>query len=121
MAQDVTSGPAAGTPPEVEAAPNGHPASGTGMDSRGTATTATVPEVEAAPGQETEPLPAVELEEPPRVVSPKAPAPSRRDVRELREPTRGVRKGVKAMLARLLRLPVGPTPEQIAGIVREGT
>ena len=96
MAQDVTSGPA----------PTGGKTAS--------------PEVEAAPvGSETEPLPAIIVEEAPRAVSPKAPALGRRDVRELRDPPRSVRKGVKAMLARLWRLPVGPTPKEIEDIVRE--
>ena len=46
-------------------------------------------------------------------------APSRREPREARDPTRVVRKGVKAMLSRLRRLPVGPTPKEIEDIVRE--
>jgi guanosine-3',5'-bis(diphosphate) 3'-pyrophosphohydrolase len=48
--------------------------------------------------------------------------PPRREVREPREtrdPTRVVRKGVKAMLSRLRLLPVGPTPKEIEDIVRE--
>jgi GTP pyrophosphokinase len=119
----VTSGPTAGASPEVEVAPNGHPVIETGTKPKKppkASNKAGAPaRVEAEPGQETEPLPAIELDEPPKVVSPRAPGPGRRDVRELREPTRGVRKGVKAMLARLWRLPVGPTPKEIEDIVRE--
>jgi GTP pyrophosphokinase len=89
MAQDVSSGSAAGVSPEVEAAP---------------APEAEAPEVAAANGAPARARPA---------------APGRRELRELREPARTQRKGVKAMLSRLLRLPVGPTPREIEDIVRE--
>src|SRR5437870_142007 len=87
-------------------------------------------EPEEAPGEATEPLPAIgpfdedgadhALEAPVRGDGrPRTQPTTRRDSRELRDPARGVRKGVKAMLSRLRLVPVGPTPREIEDIVRE--
>src|SRR6266478_5654524 len=117
MAQDVTSDRSAGTSPEVEAVFHGHPATRPNTVAR--AVPKTPPRegpkapVEEEPGQATEPLPAFLLTSPLELnVPPKAPVPGRRELRELRDPPRS-RKGVKAMLSRLRRLPVGPTPKEI--------
>src|SRR5437660_7556558 len=122
MAQDVTSDRSAGTSPEVEAVFNGHPATRPNTVARAVPKARPregpkVP-VEEEPGQATEPLPAFLLPPPEFNVPPKAPVPGRRELRELRDPPRS-RKGVKAMLSRLRRLPVGPTPKEIEDIVRE--
>ncbi len=100
MAQDVTSGTPTGTQSEVEAS------------------------LRSEPEDRTQELPAISVVSP--VADPvaeparrSAAVAGRRDLRELRDPTRGVRKGVKAMLSRLWRLPVGPTPKEIEDIVRE--
>src|SRR5438105_15452721 len=87
-------------------------------------------EAEESPGEATEPLPAIEpFGENGADRTPEAPVRgegrprtqplTRRDSRELRDPTRAVRKGVKVMLSRLRLVPVGPTPREIEDIVRE--
>src|SRR5713101_7472623 len=100
MAQDVTSGTPTGTQSEVEAS------------------------LRSEPEDRTQELPAISVVSP--VADPvaeparrSAAVAGRRDLRELRDPTRGVRRGVKARLSRLWRLPVGPTPKEIEDIVRE--
>jgi len=131
MAHDLSSprgAEASGTDPDVAEAARGERARRAAEPEAERTNDARGDGAHADPGERTEPLPALPAlstatatATQPQPAAPRAKptGPSRRELRQLSVPGRVVRKGVKARLFRLRRLPVGPTPKEIEDVVRE--